>query len=56
MLCSSNNANTRRKRRVSTITLIFLQVYWIKKTRVHLLWALTVKIFDLGFEFDGSAT
>lgn len=41
---------------------VFLQLHLFfaslldKKTRVHLLCALTVKIFDVGFEFDGSAT
>lgn len=53
MLCSSNNTNARRKRRVSTKTLASLLD---KTTRVHSLWVLTVKIFDVGFESDGSAT
>ena len=53
MLCSSNNTNARRKRRVSTKT---LASQLDKTTRVHSLWVLTVKIFDVGFESDGSAT
>lgn len=55
MLCSSNNTNARRKRRVSTIILILASLS-DKTTRVHSLWVLTVKIFDVGFESDGSAT
>ena len=55
MLCSSNNTNARRKRRVSTIILILASLLH-KKTRVHSLWVLTVKIFDVGFESDGLAT